>query len=130
MEIQCATVHVENHPDEHAGPRGSDRRFDRNTARAKEVSEILESCYCGRMGEIEDREPVATGDGGRALRCPIADIWSAWNGSQRKPGDTPSKRRKAGNWRWRRRYTSAVCAGTAREVVSARSDRTTEGKTR
>ena len=31
---------------------------------------MLESCYCGRTGEIEDREPVATGDGGWALRCP------------------------------------------------------------
>jgi hypothetical protein len=31
---------------------------------------MLESCYCGRTGEIEDREPVATGDGRRALRCP------------------------------------------------------------
>ena len=30
---------------------------------------MLESCYCGRSGEIEDREPVAM-DGGRALRCP------------------------------------------------------------
>jgi hypothetical protein len=47
----------------------SDKRLDRSTARAKEVSEMLEGCYCGRTGEIEDREPVATGDGGRALRC-------------------------------------------------------------
>lgn len=31
---------------------------------------MLESCYCGRTGEIEDREPVTTEDGGRALRCP------------------------------------------------------------
>ena len=31
---------------------------------------MRESCYCGRTGEIEDREPVATEDGGRALRCP------------------------------------------------------------
>ena len=31
---------------------------------------MLESCYCGRTGEIEGREPVATGDGGRALGCP------------------------------------------------------------
>ena len=31
---------------------------------------MLESCYCGRTGEIEDREPVTTGDGERALRCP------------------------------------------------------------
>ena len=37
---------------------------------AKEVSEVLESCYCGRTGEIEDREPVATDAGKRALRCP------------------------------------------------------------
>ena len=49
---------------------GSYKRLDRNTTRAKEVSEMLESCYCGRTGEIEDREPVATGGGGRALRCP------------------------------------------------------------
>ena len=31
---------------------------------------MRESCYCGRTGEIEEREPVATSDGGRALRCP------------------------------------------------------------
>jgi hypothetical protein len=30
---------------------------------------MLESCYCGRTGEIEDREPVATSDDGQALRC-------------------------------------------------------------
>ncbi len=31
---------------------------------------MLEACFCGRTGEIEDREPVLTGDGARALRCP------------------------------------------------------------
>ena len=31
---------------------------------------MRESCYCGRTGEIEDREPVAKDDGGHALRCP------------------------------------------------------------
>ena len=31
---------------------------------------MLESCYCGRTGEIEDREPVTTEGGGRALKCP------------------------------------------------------------
>ena len=31
---------------------------------------MREVCYCGRTGEIEDREPVATEDGGRALGCP------------------------------------------------------------
>jgi hypothetical protein len=43
---------------------------DATTTRAKEVREMLESCYCGRTGEIEDREPVTTEDGKRALRCP------------------------------------------------------------
>jgi hypothetical protein len=37
-----------------------------------EVREMLESCYCGRTGEIEDREPVIT-DGRHALRCPEED---------------------------------------------------------
>jgi hypothetical protein len=31
---------------------------------------MLESCFCGRTGEFEDREPVVTRDGERALRCP------------------------------------------------------------
>ncbi len=30
---------------------------------------MREVCYCGRTGEIEDREPVIDGEGG-ALRCP------------------------------------------------------------
>lgn len=31
---------------------------------------MREACYCGRIGSIEDREPVVTGDGRRALGCP------------------------------------------------------------
>lgn len=31
---------------------------------------MLESCYCGRTGEIEDREPITTEEGAKALRCP------------------------------------------------------------
>lgn len=31
---------------------------------------MLESCYCGRTGEVEDREPVVDDDGRRVLRCP------------------------------------------------------------
>lgn len=31
---------------------------------------MQEACFCGRTGEIEDRQPVATEDGGQALRCP------------------------------------------------------------
>ena len=30
---------------------------------------MREVCFCGRVGEIEDREPVDA-DGGPALRCP------------------------------------------------------------
>lgn len=32
---------------------------------------MREACYCGRTGEIEDREPVVDAKGERALRCPV-----------------------------------------------------------
>lgn len=31
---------------------------------------MREACYCGRTGEIADREPVFGGNGRPALRCP------------------------------------------------------------
>jgi hypothetical protein len=31
---------------------------------------MLESCYCGRTGEVEDREPVTNEDGGQAVEVP------------------------------------------------------------
>ena len=31
---------------------------------------MKESCFCGRVGELEDRTPVPDGDGHQALRCP------------------------------------------------------------
>ena len=31
---------------------------------------MRETCYCGRTGDLEDREPVYLGDGEHALRCP------------------------------------------------------------
>ncbi len=31
---------------------------------------MQESCFCGRTGEVEQREPVLNGDGYRALQCP------------------------------------------------------------
>ncbi|HEX2741185.1 MAG TPA: hypothetical protein VHM69_12115 [Rubrobacter sp.] len=31
---------------------------------------MRESCFCGRIGEVEDREPVTTATGEPALRCP------------------------------------------------------------
>ena len=31
---------------------------------------MRESCYCGRVGKVEDREPVYEGASIEALRCP------------------------------------------------------------
>ena len=31
---------------------------------------MQEACYCGRSGDISDREPVLDSDGRRALKCP------------------------------------------------------------
>ena len=31
---------------------------------------MREACYCGRVGEVEDREPVYEGASIEALRCP------------------------------------------------------------
>ena len=31
---------------------------------------MREACYCGRVGEVEDREPVYEGARVEALRCP------------------------------------------------------------
>jgi hypothetical protein len=35
----------------------------------KEVSDMRETCYCGRTGEIEDRRAVRDADGREALAC-------------------------------------------------------------
>jgi hypothetical protein len=34
------------------------------------VSGVQEACYCGRMGEVEDRNAIRDGDGREALQCP------------------------------------------------------------
>ncbi|WP_047864870.1 hypothetical protein [Rubrobacter aplysinae] len=31
---------------------------------------MKESCYCGRTGEVEDRDPILDGRGKRVLQCP------------------------------------------------------------
>jgi hypothetical protein len=31
---------------------------------------MLETCYCGRTGELEDRKPIIDDDGREALECP------------------------------------------------------------
>lgn len=36
----------------------------------KEVNVVHEVCYCGRMGEVEERLLVTDGDGRQALQCP------------------------------------------------------------
>jgi hypothetical protein len=34
---------------------------------------MREVCYCGRTGEIEDREPILDAEGRWALRCPYCN---------------------------------------------------------
>ena len=36
----------------------------------KEVHAMRESCFCGRSGELEDREPVLDTEARWLLRCP------------------------------------------------------------
>jgi hypothetical protein len=31
---------------------------------------MREACFCGRIGEVENREPVTTATGETVLRCP------------------------------------------------------------
>ena len=31
---------------------------------------MIESCFCGRTGDVEDREPILDNDGRWALGCP------------------------------------------------------------
>ncbi len=31
---------------------------------------MKEICFCGRTGEVEDREPILNGNGHRTLQCP------------------------------------------------------------
>jgi hypothetical protein len=39
-------------------------------ASPKEANEMQEACFCGRVGEVEDRVPVVDADGRPILRCP------------------------------------------------------------
>jgi hypothetical protein len=45
-----------------------------------------ESCFCGWIGELEDREPVYAGDGEWGLGCPMCghlDRLEAWSEAAR-----------------------------------------------
>ena len=47
-----------------------------------ETTMARESCFCGRIGELEDREPVYAGAGEWGLRCPMCghiDRLEAWS---------------------------------------------------
>jgi hypothetical protein len=45
--------------------------IERRTGDRKEVNDKMrEVCYCGRSGELEDREPILESSGRWVLRCP------------------------------------------------------------
>ena len=58
---------------------------------------MREACYCGRVGEIEDREPVSLDGSGRALRCECGHLErAAWLSSEnREEFFEEAERRKA-----------------------------------
>ncbi len=59
--------------------------------------EMREACFCGRVGEIEDREPVSLDGGERALRCECDHLERvAWLSSEnRKEVFEEAEHRKA-----------------------------------
>ena len=63
----------------------------------KEVRKVREACFCGRVGEIEDRDPVSLDGGGRALRCECGHLERlAWLSSEnREEVFEEAERRKA-----------------------------------
>jgi hypothetical protein len=50
------------------------------------ITMARESCFCGRVGNLEDREPVYAGAGEWALSCPMCghlDRLEAWSEAAR-----------------------------------------------
>jgi hypothetical protein len=48
----------------------------------REINVAREICFCGWIGELEDREPVYAGDGEWGLACPMCghlDRLEAWS---------------------------------------------------
>ena len=66
---------------------------------------MREACFCGRVGESEDRETVSLDGGERALRCKCGHLeWVAWlSGENRREVFEEAERRKA-----RRRFSDAA----------------------
>jgi len=58
-----------------------------------------ESCFCGWVGELEDREPVYTDVGELGLSCPICghvDRLDAWSEAARAATLAEAARRRGG----------------------------------
>lgn len=58
-----------------------------------------EACFCGRVGELEDREPVYAGDGDWGLRCPACghlDRLETWPEAARRATLAEAARRREG----------------------------------
>ncbi len=52
----------------------------------REINVAREICFCGWVGELEDREPVYAGDGEWGLGCPMCghlDRLEAWSEAAR-----------------------------------------------
>lgn len=62
-----------------------------------------EICFCGRVGELEDREPVYAGDGDWGLRCPVCgrlDRLEAWSEAARAATLAEAARRRGITVEW------------------------------
>ena len=58
-----------------------------------------EICFCGWVGELEDREPVYTSDGGWGLGCPMCghvDRLEGWSEAARAWTLAEAARRREG----------------------------------
>ena len=81
---------------------------------------MREACFCGRVGEIEDREPVSLDGGERALRCECGHLERvAWlSGENRKEvfEEKPSRGRRDAGSRMPRSRRGGDGIGADREV--------------
>ena len=60
---------------------------------------MLETCYCGRTGELEDRKPVIDEDGREALECPRCGHLDHLSWLQDPDGVFEEARRRSGKRR-------------------------------
>ena len=58
---------------------------------------MVETCYCGRTGNVEDRRPVRDGDGREALECPECGHLDhlSWLSAEARDGVFVEARRRA-----------------------------------